>query len=104
MKRIAIFTAVFVFILLLTKIANQVPPPPLPGAAFSLMSQRVVECSPTDITLLNNHQTETHLDKDSSWPPCSAFHKDEVLDFFLSRGAKTKFLSDEKTVWWRKAL
>jgi hypothetical protein len=104
MKKIATFAAVFAFILLLTKIANQVPPPPLPGVAFSLMAQRVVECSPTDITLIDTHDTETHLEKDSSWPPCSTFEKGEVLDFFLSRGAKTRFLSDEKTVWWRKAM
>jgi hypothetical protein len=44
------------------------------------------------------------LDKDATWPDCSAFQKDEVLDFYLSRGAKTKFLSSEKTVWWRKAM
>ena len=34
MKKIVIFAAVFVFILLLTKIANQMPPEPPPGTAF----------------------------------------------------------------------
>ena len=103
-KWIAIFAAVFVFILLLTEIANKVPPEPPPGTAFSLKAQQVVECTPEEITLVDNHQTETHLEKDSSWPDCSTFHKDEVLDFYLSRGEKTKFLSDEQTTWWRKAM
>lgn len=104
MKKIAIFTAVFVFILLLTKIANQMPPEPPSGTAFSLKAQQVVECTPEEITLVDNHQTQTHLEKDSSWPDCSVFHKDEVLDFYLSRGEKTRFLSDEKTTWWRRAM
>ncbi|HUB00422.1 MAG TPA: hypothetical protein VMA34_18970 [Terracidiphilus sp.] len=104
MKRIAIIAAVFCAILLLTKIANEVPPPPPPGTAFSLRAQHVVECSDTDITLVDNHQTATHLDKDSTWPDCSVFTKGEVLDFYLSRGAKTRFLSDEQTAWWRKVM
>jgi hypothetical protein len=104
MKKIAIVAALFAFILLLTKIANQVPPPPPPGTAFSLKAQQVVECNPDEITLVDNHQTSTHLEKDSSWPDCSVFHKDDVLDFYLSRGAKTRFLSDEKTIWWRKDM
>jgi hypothetical protein len=104
MKKIAIVVAVFVFILLLTKIANQVPPPPPPGTAFSLKAQQVIECSPDDITLLDSHQAETHLEKGANWPDCSAFQKGEVLDFYLSRGARTEFLSDEKTAWWRKEM
>lgn len=104
MRRIAIFTAVFAFILLLTKIANQIPPPPPPGTAFSLKVQRVIECTPSEITLVDNHDVLTHLYKDDSWPPCSVFSKDEVLDFYLSRGAETHLISFEKTVWWRKAM
>ena len=104
MKKIAIVTALVVLILLLTKIANQIPPDPPPGTSFSLKAQKVVECTPTEITLLDNHQVQTHLEKDSSWPPCATFHKDDVLDFYLSRGAKTHFESDEKTSWWRKAM
>ncbi|HKF49605.1 MAG TPA: hypothetical protein VKB38_19750 [Terracidiphilus sp.] len=104
MKKIALFAAVFVFILLLTKIANQVPPAPQSGSAFSLKAQKVVQCSPTEITLVDGHMTATHLDKDTTWPDCSAFGHDEVLDFYLSRGEKTKFLSMERTAWWRKAL
>jgi hypothetical protein len=104
MKKIAIFATAFVFILLLTKIANQMPPEPPPGTAFSLKAQQVVECTPEEITLVDVHQTETHLEKDSSWPDCSTFHKDQVLDFYLSRGEKTKFLSEEQTTWWRKAM
>ena len=104
MKKIVISAAVFVFILFLTKIANQIPPPPPPGYAFWLYAQQVVGCSPAEITLVNNHQTETHLDKDDSWPPCSTFQKDDVLDFYLSRGARTHFIREEKTAWWRKSM
>jgi hypothetical protein len=102
---ILIFVAVFLSILLLTKIANQIPPPPPPGYAFWLYAQHVVECSPTEITLVDNHQTETHLVKDEdSWPPCSKFNKNDVLDFYLSRGETTHYLRVEQTSWWRKAM
>jgi hypothetical protein len=104
MKNIAIFAAVSVFILLLTKIANQMPPEPPPGTSFSLKAQKVIQCSPYEITLVDNHLTATHLEKDSSWPECSSFQKDDALDFYLSRGERTHFLSFEKTVWWRKAM
>jgi hypothetical protein len=104
MKRIATFAAAFVFILLLTKIANQVPTAPPPGTAFSLKAQRVIQCNETEITLVDNHQKSTHLEKDDSWPDCSAFKRDEVMDFFLSRGEKTRFLSIETTAWWRRAM
>lgn len=104
MKKIAIFAAVFAFILLLTKIANQMPPEAASGTAFSLKAQQVVQCSPVEITLVDNHQKATHLEKDASWPDCSVFQKDDVLDFYLSRGEKTRFLSFEKTIWWRKAM
>jgi hypothetical protein len=104
MKKIAIFAAVFVFILLLTKIANDVPPEPPSGTAFSLKAQQVVQCSPDEITLVDIHQKATHLEKDGSWPDCSSFQKDDVLDFYLIRGEKTRFVSNEKTEWWRKAM
>jgi hypothetical protein len=104
MKRIAIIAAVFVFILFLTKIANQVPPPSPPGTVFSLKAQKVIQCSPDEITLVDNHMKATHLEKDASWPDCEAFHKDDTVDFYLSRGEKTHFLSYEKTIWWRKAM
>jgi hypothetical protein len=104
MKKIAIFAAIFIFILVLTKIANQMPPDPPPGYSFWIYAQHVVECSPTEITLVDNRQTEAHFETDSSWPDCAAFHKDDVLNFHLSRGEKTRFLSDEKTAWWRKAM
>lgn len=103
-KAIAAITAVLVLILLLTKIANQRPPDPPSGLAFWLYGQQVVECTPAEITLMDSRQTETHLDKDASWPDCSNFHKGDVLDFHLSRGEKTRFLSDEPTAWWRKAF
>ena len=43
MKKIAIVAAIFVFILLLTKIANQMPPDPPPGYSFWIYAQHVVE-------------------------------------------------------------
>ena len=104
MKKIAIFAAAFALILLLTKIANQVPPEPPSGTAFSQTAQQVVQCSPEEITLVDNHQTETHLEKDVNWPDCAVFQKEDILDLYLSRGEKTRYLSSEKTIWWRKAM
>lgn len=104
MKRIAILVAVFAFILVLTKIANQVPPAPPPGTAFSLKAQRVIQCSPEEITLVNRDNDPTNLEKDDSWPDCSTYHPNEYLDFYLSRGEKTKFLSSEPSAWWRNVL
>jgi hypothetical protein len=104
MKKIAIFAAVFSFILLMTKIANDVPPDASPGTAFSLKAQTVIQCSPDEVTLVDMHEKATHLEKDTSWPECSSFHKDEFWDFYLSRGERTQFLSYEKTSWWRKAM
>jgi len=104
MKKIAIVAVAVLLILLLTKIANQVPPEPPPGYAFWLYAQQVVECSPTEITLVDNHGTAAPLQKDDSWPQCSTFHKDDVLDFYLSRGEKTHFLRVEPTTWWRKSM
>jgi putative component of membrane protein insertase Oxa1/YidC/SpoIIIJ protein YidD len=104
MKKIAIAAAVFVFILLLTKIANQVPPPAPPGTTFWLKAQRVIQCNATEITMVDPRQTSTHLYKDDSWPDCSTYDRDAVLDFNLARGDKTHFISAERTAWWRKAL
>jgi hypothetical protein len=104
MKKIAIYAAVGIFILLLTKIANQVPAPPPSGTSFSLKAQTVTQCSPDEITLVDNHNATTHLEKDSSWPECATFQKGNALDFYLSRGEKTHFQSAENSVWWRKAM
>lgn len=104
MKKIAVLAAAFVFILLLTKIANQVPPAPPPGTAFSLKAQQVIQCSSDEITLVDAHQKSTHLEKDDSWPDCASFSKGQVMDFYLSRGDKTRFLSTETTAWWRKSM
>jgi hypothetical protein len=105
MKKIAVFAAVFVFILLMTKLANQVPPDAPSGTAFALKVEHVVQCSPTEITLVDNHNQATHLEKDpTSWPDCASFQKDDVQDFYLSRGEKTKFLSMETTAGWRKVF
>jgi hypothetical protein len=104
MKKIVTIAAVFVFILFLTKIANQMPPDPPPGMAFSLKAQQVVQCTPDQITLVDNHQVETHLNKDNSWPDCSDFRGGEVIDLYLSRGDQTHFISYEDSPWWRKAM
>jgi hypothetical protein len=95
---------VFLFFLNLTKIANLAPREPPSGTAFSLKVQHVVQCSPDEITLVDSHQTATHLEKDATWPNCSTFQKDDVLDFYLSRGEKTKFLGQERTAGWRKVF
>lgn len=104
MKKIVTVVAVFVLILFLTKLANLAPPDQPSGISFSLKAQKVIACSPDEITLVDNHETQTHLLKDQSWPPCSAFRSGEVLDFYLSRGARTHFLRTEETAWWRKAM
>jgi hypothetical protein len=101
MKKIATIIAVFAFILLLTRIANQVPPAPTPGTAFSLKGVRVIQCSATEITLVDRHENPTNLEKDESWPDCSKFSPDQYQDFYLSRGEKTKYLSSEPSAWWR---
>jgi len=103
-KKIAIVAAVFLLVLLLTKIANEIPPEPPSGYTFWLYAQQVVRCSSTEITLVDTHQVQAHFEKDASWPDCSTFRKDEVLDFHLSRGEKTRYLGSEKTEWWRKAM
>jgi hypothetical protein len=103
-KKIVIVAFGLALLLVLTRIANQVPPEPVPADTVWLYAQQVVECSPGEITLVDTHQVETHFEKDASWPDCSVFKKDEVLDFHLSRGEKAHFLGSVKTEWWRKAL
>lgn len=103
-KKIAIVAAAFVLILVLTRIANEIPPESPSGYTFWLYAQQVVQCSPSEITLVDTHQAESHFDKDASWPACSTFRKDDVLDFHLSRGEKTGYLGSEKTEWWRKEM
>ena len=104
MKRTLGIVAVFLFVLVLTKIANRQAAEQMPGMDFWLKAERVVQCSPDEITLVDLHQQPTHLDKDQTWPDCVVFQKDDVLDFHLSRSEKTRFISYERTVWWRKAI
>lgn len=104
MKKILIVVVVFLFIVLLTDLANRVPAENASGTAFSLKAQKVVACSQDEIVLVDQHQKATRLDKDGSWPACAAFQSEQVNDFYLSRGAKTHFLGFEKTAWWRKAM
>jgi hypothetical protein len=102
MKKILIICAIFLFIVVLTNLANRIPADAAMGTSFSLKAQKVVACSPNEIVLVDPHQTATRLDKDGSWPDCSSFQAEQVQDFYLSRGAKTHFLGFEKTAWWRK--
>jgi hypothetical protein len=104
MKKILIVTAVFLGIVLLTNLANRVPADNSSGISFTLKAQKVVACSSDEIVLIDPHQKATRLDKDNTWPDCSAFQPDKLEDFYLSRGAKTKFEKREQTAWWRKAM
>jgi hypothetical protein len=103
-KKILGIVALIALVLVLSDLANTVPTAPVEGTSFALKGQRVVACSDTEIVLVDSHQTATKLDKDGSWPDCSAFQANEVVDFFLSRGEKTHFISIERTAWWRKAM
>jgi hypothetical protein len=104
MKRILSISAVMLFILVLSKLASNVAPSPPPGTAFALKAEHVIACSSTEVILADEHNNSTRLDIDSSWPECSTFQKNETLDFYLSRGDKTHFISDERTAWWRKIM
>jgi hypothetical protein len=104
MKRILIVAAVFLFMVVLTNLANRVPADGASGTSFSLKAQTVVACSSHEIVLVDPHQKATRLDKDDSWPDCSKFEGEKAQDFYLSRGAKTHFLGFEKSAWWRKAM
>jgi hypothetical protein len=104
MKRILIIAAVFLFIVVLTNLANRVPSEGASGTSFSLKAQKVVACSSNEIVLVDPHQKATRLDKDASWPDCAKFEGNQVQDFYLSRGEKTHFLGFEKSAWWRKAM
>jgi len=110
MKAIIIFATIFALVLLLTKVANQMPPDPPAGIAFSLRAQKVIQCSETDITLVDTHDNKaTHLEIDGtrphgSWPACSDYSADDVLDFYLTRGEKTHLASFEKTSFFRKVM
>lgn len=104
MKRIALYAAVVVAILLLTKIANQMPPDPMSGNVFSLRAVKVLKCTPAEISLVDMHQKVMDLEKDESWPECSEFPLGEAMDLYLSRGEKTRLLRYEKSSWWRNAM
>jgi hypothetical protein len=104
MKKILIVAAVFLFIVVLTDLANRVPADGATGTSFSLKGQTVVACNAKEIVLSDNHEKATRLDKDDSWPDCSTFQGQEVQDFYLSRGAKTHYLGADKTAWWRRAM
>jgi len=101
MKKIAFFIAAFAFILVLTKIANDMPPEQPSGISFWLKSQKVIECTPEEITLVDHRNRATHLIKDLSWPPCESFTPNQPIDFYLARGERTHFISMEKSSWWR---
>jgi len=104
MKRILFVCAGFLLVVVLTHLANRVPDDAASGTSFSLKAQKVVACSQDEIVLMDLHETSTRLDKDESWPDCSSYEANQVQDFYLSHGAKTHFLRNEKTTWWRKAM
>ena len=104
MKRIALFAVFAVFVLLFTKIVNSPSPRQSPGSPFWLYGQQVVECTPTEITLMDHHHVETFMEKDGSWPDCASYRSDQLLDFHLYRDQKAHFLEEAPTPWWRKAL
>jgi hypothetical protein len=104
MKKILMVAAAFLFILVLTYMANHANVDQPTGYSFSLKAQRVVMCSANEIVLVDPHQKSTRLEKDSSWPDCSTFKPNEFDDFDLARGSKTIFKKREQTAWWRKAM
>ena len=104
MKRILIVAAVFAFILILTKLASDAGADQPTGISFSLKAQKVVTCNDREIVLADAHDKSTRLDRGDNWPDCSAFKANEFQDFYLSRGAKTRFEKTEQTAWWRKAM
>ena len=92
---------VVLVIILLTKIANNSHAIDNAGATFWLEKQKVVACSPDEITFEDRRGSQTQLTKDNSWPACSEFQKDQVMDFQLSRGERTHFLKKQPSDWWR---
>ena len=103
MKKILIIAAVFLFVVLLTNMANNAKVDEPYGYSFSLKAQKVVACNASEITLSDAHNNSTRLDKDDSWPDCSTFKPDQYDDYDLTRGAKTIYKKREKTAWWRKS-
>ncbi len=104
LKKILVVIAVVAFTLVLSKLANTVPTSQPDGTSFTLNGAHVVECSESEIVLVDKRQTAMRLLKDASWPDCSNFESNQVADFFLSRGEKTHFIGTEETAWWRKGL
>ncbi|WP_420239128.1 hypothetical protein ACOBR2_05960 [Telmatobacter bradus] len=93
--------AVVLMVLLMSKIANDPHVGQTDNHSFWLSGQRVLQCSPTEITLIDNRYAQTHLLKDeNSWPDCSTFEGNQTLDLFLSRGEHTHFIKAQKSSWW----
>jgi len=103
-KKILGVFAILALVLVLSKLANNVPVGPTEGTSFTVKGAHVVACSQNEIVLVDQRQSATRLVKDGSWPDCSSFQANEVVDFFLSRGEKTHFIGIERTAWWRKAM
>ena len=99
-KALAVVVVVLL-IIFLTKVVNNTQVAENPGTSFWLERQKVVACSPDEITLEDKRGMQTQLMKDQSWPLCSIFQADQVLDFQLSRGEKTHFLKLQPSSWWR---
>jgi hypothetical protein len=104
MKNILMIAAVFLLVLVMTYVANDARVSEPNGVAFSLKAHQVVSCNANQIILADKRGVPTTLDKGEGWPECSSFQLGQYDDFYLSRGAKTKFEKLEQTAWWRKAM
>jgi hypothetical protein len=92
--------AVVLVVWIMTKIANESHFGQDQDRSFWLEGQRVLQCTPTEITLVDKRFAQTHLTKDESWPDCSVFQTSDPLDLFLSRGEKTHFIRSQRSAWW----
>lgn len=92
---------VVLLVMFLTKVANNTRTTDNQGATFWLNRQKVVECTAEEITLEDQRGSQIHLIKDASWPSCTEFHREEMLDFQLSRGERTHYVKYQPSGWWR---
>jgi len=98
-KTLAVVVVVLV-ILLMTKIANDPRTGQEQNRSFWLEGQKVLQCTPTEITFVDRRYAQTHLQKDGSWPTCSTFESGQPMDFFLARGELTHYIRSQKSAWW----
>lgn len=93
--------AVALAIGVMTKIANDPHMNQVDNRSFWLSGQRVLQCSASEITLIDKRYAQTHLLKDeNSWPDCSSFDNNQAIDFFLTHGEHTHFIKAKTSAWW----